>query len=272
MKGIDSDLQRLNLKLGREAGNDRLDPVPRELGRPKGLGVEIPMLGYDLWNAHEAGYLSPGGKPVVFQMQIQYDASSPRMVESKSLKLFLNARSEKVYPSREDFAEEVRSSLAATVGAPVRLVFFERASAPLAEPLPGLSLDDLEPAAILGGPSDSPPLARPLGKVRAFRFHTHLFRSNCPVTGQPDWGAVLIEGRASRALIPEILLAYLLSYRGHRAFHEACCERIYLDLFQALQPERLGVFCFFTRRGGLDINPYRGNFVSEIRRALAWRQ
>lgn len=266
------NLQELNLKLGRAGNDTRLDAVPRAMGWIAGLGTDCPMFGHDLWNAYEVGFLLPGGKPAVFHMQISYDAASPNIVESKSLKLFLHACSTRTFVHVDDFADVVRTALSATVGAPVTLVFYQVGTSPAAEPLPGIPLDELSPRAMPARPDGSVLESRELPKPEPFSYHTHLFRSNCPVTGQPDWAAVLVEGLGGWAPLPQNLLAYLLSFRDHRAFHETCCERIYQDLFQALTPDRLRVSCFFTRRGGLDINPDRGNFELAVRRAPVWRQ
>ncbi|MDJ0841227.1 MAG: NADPH-dependent 7-cyano-7-deazaguanine reductase QueF [Acidobacteriota bacterium] len=243
----------LGLKLGRQTTESSLDPIPRSMGREG--REELDFYGYDLWNAYEVSFLLPSGKPTAYVMQASYDAASPNMVESKSFKLFLNAQNNRVFENADAFERFVKTQLEACIGAPVHLTFLapDISLAPLK--LPGRRLDDLEPTTIAEHYDAG--LLESFEADRLFLFHSHLLRSNCPVTNQPDWGAVMIMGKGPRQPKPEALLAYLLSYRNHQGFHETCCEQIFFDLRDALEPERLEVGCFYTRRGGLDINPFR---------------
>jgi len=216
-------------------------------------------------------FLRPSGKPAVYHMQSCYAAATPNIVESKSFKLYLNAWNDVVVPDLETFRAAASADLAACTGGPVDLTFFEpeRSPAPLAAP--GLRLDDLQPVRSASAPE--PGLLRLAADGGDFAFHSHLLRSNCPVTHQPDWGSVIIQGRAERQPEPASLLTYLLSYRQCQDFHESCCERIFSDLCQRLQPERLEVRCCYTRRGGLDINPCRATDPQPaIRTQPLWRQ
>jgi len=245
-------LADLNLKLGREAEDASLDPIPRALGR----GDEPwSHYGYDLWNAYEVSFLLPSGKPAVYHMQVSYGADSPNMVESKSFKLFLNAQNDKTFADVGAFEGFVRKALGACVGAPVRCSFLGPELFLADCKLPGRSVDGLEPTRL--AEEVDADLLETRDCDGFVQYHSHLLRSNCPVTNQPDWGAVLVRVKGSRAVTGESLLAYLLSYRNHQGFHESCCERIFGDLHAAMQPDLLEVGCFYTRRGGLDINPFR---------------
>ena len=263
------ELDDLNLKLGRRTDEDSLDPIPRAR---RGTNPALPRYGHDLWNAWEVGYLEPGGRPTAWRMQCIYGADTPRIVESKSFKLFLNARNHETYPSRAAFEARLRTDLQACVGDPVDLWFYAPEASPGARKLRGICIDQ---ATGRGFSSHYDPglLQTRRSATAAFRLHSHLLRSLCPVTAQPDWGAVEIEGRGLRHPEPAALLAYIVGLRNHRDFHEACCERIYADLYAALKPERLTVRCSYTRRGGLDISPVRSSYPDPERlRESVWRQ
>ena len=247
------DLTALNLKLGRRTSEGVLDPVPRSLGR-QSLGESAPpFYGVDLWNAHEVSFLLPSGKPVVYHMRICYDADTRFMVESKSLKLFLNAQNSRVYQNVAAFGEFVSDALRQCVAGVVDLRFYgPDALLPVRTPI-GLCVDDLE---FVAG-SGIVPVGAALGEKGDFALYSHLLQSHCPVTDQPDWGCVSVVGRGPAKPEPASFLAYIVSLRGRQAFHESCCEKIFVDLHRALKPGFLEVTCYYTRRGGLDINPRR---------------
>ncbi len=264
-----TDLSALRLKLGQHTDADGLDPVPRALSRQGRLWPAF--WGVDLWNAYEVSFLLPSGKPVVTHMQATYAADSPQIVESKSFKLFLNARNGRVFACLDAFADEVRRELAACVGAPVALTFFAPESSPERVVLDGVCLDELTPSACVADYDSD--LLRRLPSTTPFSYKSHLLRSNCPVTNQPDWGTIWIRGRGAYGPEPTALLAYVISFRNHQDFHEACCETIFADLHQLLEPAELVVSCHYTRRGGLDINPIRAT-SPDVRplTELVWRQ
>ncbi len=267
---ISSKLAALGLKLGGPSANSQLDAIPRSIQRAD-QAPRRAMYGHDLWNAFETSYTTPGGKPAVWHMRLVYGADSPAMVESKSLKLFLNALNNRIFESRQAFADHISTALANCVQAPVSLSFFGPQDTPAHRPLPGVNLDSYEPTRL--ATTVDPALLEWEARPGEYRFHSHLMRSHCPVTNQPDWAAVLVEGKGRRRPTPESLLAYLLSYRNHQAFHEACCEAIFTDLCHSLEPTSVQVSCFYTRRGGLDINPVRSTHPNPpIRDAPAWRQ
>ncbi len=261
----------LNLKLGRDARETNLDPIPRALGRRDILSEAPAIFGYDLWNAYEVSFLLPSGKPVVYHMQACYDAHTPNMVESKSFKLFLNAQNDRTFENKDSFAAFVQDALSQCVGGPVALSFFEPDQSPAPEPLPGQNIDNLDFSHTAC--KNSPDLPAVRENEGDFAFYSHLLRSHCPVTHQPDWGSFAVTGFGPAMPIPESLLAYLISSRNTHDFHETCCERIFADLFHCLKPTRLAVTCHYTRRGGLDINPHRSNHPpTEKRIAPVWRQ
>ncbi len=224
-----------------------------------GLSAEtLPYVGVDIWNCYELSWLLPSGKPVVAIGEFAIPADSPNIIESKSFKLYLNSLNQSRFESREALAETLARDLSGAAGKPVqvRLRGLDEVSAEGIGRLPGRCIDDLD-IAIEHYDEPRPEL---LGcdrtQVVDDVLHSQLLKSNCPVTGQPDWGSVVVDYRGP-ALAAEGLLAYLVSFRQHADFHEQCVERIFLDLQRLLQPERLTVYARYVRRGGLDINPYR---------------
>ncbi len=237
-----------------------LFPIPRA---PKwaelGLAAEtLPYQGVDLWNCYELSWLLPSGKPVVAIGEFEIPADSPSIIESKSFKLYLNSLNQSVFESREALAEVMSSDLSAVAGKPVkvRLRTLDEVAAEGVATLPGRCVDDLDVTIEHYDHPQPGLLACDAGHMVEESLHSHLLKSNCPVTGQPDWGSVVVEYRGA-ALQAESLLAYLVSFRQHADFHEQCVERIFLDLQRLLQPEKLTVYARYVRRGGLDINPYR---------------
>jgi 7-cyano-7-deazaguanine reductase len=237
-----------------------LFPIPRA---PKwaelGLTAEtLPYQGVDLWNCYELSWLLPSGKPVVAIGEFEIPADSPSIIESKSFKLYLNSLNQSVFESREALVEVMIVDLSAAAGkaVKVRLRTLDEVASEGVATLPGRCIDDLDVAIEHYDHPQPELLVCDAGRVVEESLHSHLLKSNCPVTGQPDWGSVVVEYRGA-ALQAESLLAYLVSFRQHADFHEQCVERIFLDLQRLLQPEKLTVYARYVRRGGLDINPYR---------------
>ncbi|KRW65505.1 NADPH-dependent 7-cyano-7-deazaguanine reductase QueF [Stutzerimonas stutzeri] len=237
-----------------------LFPIPRA---PKwaelGLTAEtLPYQGVDLWNCYELSWLLPSGKPVVAIGEFEIPADSPNIIESKSFKLYLNSLNQSVFESREALVKVMVDDLSAAAGQPVgvRLRTLDEVAAEGVAPLPGRCIDDLDVAIEHYDHPQSRLLVCDAGRMVEETLHSHLLKSNCPVTGQPDWGSVVVE-YSGAALQAESLLTYLVSFRQHADFHEQCVERIFLDLQHLLQPEKLTVYARYVRRGGLDINPYR---------------
>ncbi|WP_339485617.1 NADPH-dependent 7-cyano-7-deazaguanine reductase QueF [Pseudomonas sp. EL_65y_Pfl2_R95] len=237
-----------------------LFPIPRA---PKwaelGLSAEtLPYQGVDFWNCFELSWLLPSGKPVVAIAEFAIPADSPNIIESKSFKLYLNSLNQSVFANADALAEVMVKDLSAAAGKPVsvKVRSLDDVAADGVAKLPGLCIDDAD-IRISNYEQPQPELLRcDAQRVVSETLYSHLLKSNCPVTGQPDWGTVVIEYRGP-ALDQGSLLAYLVSFRQHADFHEQCVERIFLDIQRLLKPESLTVYARYVRRGGLDINPYR---------------
>ena len=239
---------------------EQLFPIPRA---PKwaelGLTAEtLPYQGVDIWNCYELSWLLPSGKPVVAIGEFRIPADSPNIIESKSFKLYLNSLNQSVFDSYEALLGVMTKDLSAAAGKPVevRLRTLDDVAAEGVTSLSGRCIDDLDVTIEHYDLPQAELLRCDASRQVEECLHSHLLRSNCPVTGQPDWGSVIVDYRGA-ALDPASLLAYLVSFRQHADFHEQCVERIFLDLQHLLKPERLSVYARYLRRGGLDINPYR---------------
>lgn len=237
-----------------------LFPIPRaakwaELGLS---AATLPYQGVDFWNCFELSWLLPSGKPVVAMGEFAIPADSPNIIESKSFKLYLNSLNQSVFNSADELVTVLVDDLSAAAGKPVgvRIRSLAEVTAEGVQAAPGICIDDLD-VAISNYEQPQPELLRcDAGRVIEESLHSHLLKSNCPVTGQPDWGTLVVQYRGL-ALDHASLLAYLVSFRQHADFHEQCVERIFLDLQRLLKPEHLTVYARYVRRGGLDINPYR---------------
>ncbi len=249
-----------------------LYPLARAGARRRlGLTGALPFLGADLWSAFELSWLNPRGKPQVALAQFTIACESTHIIESKSLKLYLNsfngtrfADAAQVQATlRADLTEAVWRGGVAQGGVGVKLIAAEQFDrAPVVE-LAGVNLDRLDldcdrytPAPeLLGAAFDEAPVTEVLS--------SRLLRSNCPVTGQPDWGSVQISYFG-----PQIdqagLLRYIVSFREHAGFHEDCVERMFMDIQARCRPHKLSVYARYTRRGGLDINPFRSSFAQAL--------
>ncbi|MEQ9727322.1 NADPH-dependent 7-cyano-7-deazaguanine reductase QueF [Pseudomonas sp. WHRI 8822A] len=237
-----------------------LFPIPRAAKWAElGLSAEtLPYRGVDYWNCFELSWLLPSGKPVVAIGEFAIPADSPNIIESKSFKLYLNSLNQSVFATAQALVEVLEQDLSATAGKPVtvRVRSLDEAAQEGLNALPGSCIDDLDVSTSNYAAPQPELLDCDPTQIVEQRLHSHLLKSNCPVTGQPDWGSVVVEYRGA-ALDPASLLAYLVSFRQHADFHEQCVERIFLDLQKCLQPEYLTVYARYVRRGGLDINPYR---------------
>ena len=252
--------------LGKPAAyRDRYDPallfaIERAPQRAAlGLGDALPFSGADLWTAYELSWLDPRGKPEVAIARFGVPADSPRIVESKSMKLYLNAFSQSVFESAAAVERTIAADLGRAFGAAVavELIGAGRFAEVRMAGLEGESIDDL--AIEVADYSPRPDLLAASGPAVDEALVSHLFKSNCPVTGQPDWGSVQVRYRGPR-IDRAGLLGYLVSFRRHAGFHEHCVERIFVDVRERCRPERLTVYARFTRRGGIDINPFRSDW------------
>ena len=243
----------------------QLYPIARAAQRAEiGLAGPPPFFGADLWTAFELSWLNKRGKPQVAIAHFTVPCETPNIIESKSLKLYLGSFSNTVFGSADEVRDRLRADLseAAWRGAPapatvgVRLVLPDLFDREKVQELDGLGLDrlDIECSAYTPAPEllraahDEQPVEEVLT--------SNLLKSNCLVTGQPDWGSVQI-----RYTGPQIeqggLLRYIVSFRNHNEFHEHCVERIFMDIWSRCRPTKLAVYARYTRRGGLDINPLR---------------
>ena len=236
--------------------------IPRETKRVE-LGIDgpPPFLGADLWTAFELSWLNLRGKPQVALAHVTVPCESPNIVESKSFKLYLNSFNNTRFADARDVRERIRADIGAAVGAGIGIKtlgpeLFDRE--PVLE-MDGLNLDRLDVKCIHFTPApellfaefDEPPVTETLT--------SNLLKSNCLVTGQPDWASVQINYSGAQ-INQEGLLQYLVSFRNHNEFHEQCVERIFMDVWKRCKPIKLSVYARYTRRGGLDINPFRTSY------------
>jgi 7-cyano-7-deazaguanine reductase len=244
-----------------EYAPELLFPIPRQIKRSE-IGIDdaaLPFAGEDLWNAYELSWLNPKGKPVVAVGSFRIPADTPNLIESKSFKLYLNSFNQSRFADAAQVAEVLARDLSAAAGGEIGVsieVLGHRPQPAIAYPA-GHLLDDqdiacdtYQPAPELLHSQDAPLVEETL--------YSHLLKSNCLVTGQPDWGMVVIRYRG-RPIDRAALLRYIVSFRGHNEFHEQCVERIYCDIRRHCAPESLAVYARYTRRGGLDINPFRSS-------------
>jgi 7-cyano-7-deazaguanine reductase len=244
-----------------------LYPMPRAQSRMRlGLREPLPFVGVDRWTAYELSWLSREGVPQVALASMQYPATSPMIIESKSLKLFLGSMNFTRFDSLADVSATIQKTLQAVLETDeVRITIIQPeqwASCEIAS-APGESIDLEKPLR-----DGSARLRSGEGEVTE-TLYSNLLRSLCPVTSQPDWGTLVIRYRG-RPLDRGALLTYLIAHRSFQGFHEECCERIFADVAAACAPTELWVGCFYTRRGGIDINPERWMVGSE-RPAVAHR-
>ena len=237
-----------------------LFPIPRQ-GKRAEIGIAegaLPFVGEDIWNAYELSWLDPRGKPVVALAHFIVPATSPNLIESKSLKLYLNSFNQTRLAGVDELVATLTRDLSAAAGAPVLVhvaPLSTRPQRPMGYPkgilLDGLEIDvDLytpEPA-LLSADTSRAPVTETL--------YSHLLKSNCLVTGQPDWAMLVVRYKGA-PIDREGLLRYIISFRQHNEFHEQCVERVFTDILRECRPAALSVWARYTRRGGLDINPCR---------------
>ena len=237
-----------------------LFPIERQLKRDE-LGIAagaLPFVGEDLWNAYELSWLDARGKPVVALGEFRVPATSPRLIESKSLKLYLNAFNQQRMASVDEVQSRIAADLSAAAGAEVGVVLMPLATRPQRRSAypQGDCLDALDIAIDTYQPA--PELLHATGAEVEETLYSHLLKSNCLVTGQPDWGMLVVRYRGP-AIDREGLLRYVVSFRAHNEFHEQCVERVFCDIMARCRPHELAVWARYTRRGGLDINPFRAS-------------
>jgi 7-cyano-7-deazaguanine reductase len=232
---------------------DLLFPIPRAAARAA-IGLDsqaLPFAGHDRWQAYELSWLDPRGKPQVATATLSVPAASPNLIESKSLKLYLNSLNSERFNGVDAVCARIARDLSSRAGADVGV----RPGLPPFGETDGVLLDTLELDIDDYGPPN-PSYLHAAGSPVGETLISHLLKSNCPVTGQPDWGTVELRYEGRR-IDHAGLLRYLISFREHAGFHEQCVERIFSDVLAHCAPLRLSVEARYTRRGGLDINPWR---------------
>lgn len=244
----------------------QLQPVPRSLNR-NSIAISndaLPFHGCDDWTGYEISWLNSKGKPMVAIGLFTLPCTSPNLIESKSFKLYLNSFNQSRFSSIDEVSQRMASDLSACAGGEVQVTLLtpnQFAQFPLTQ-LDGDCIDELDIEIdsfdfnneLLNGAAGDDLVSETLV--------SHLLKSNCLITNQPDWGSVQIRYQGPK-IDREALLRYLISFRQHNEFHEQCVERIYTDIMQFCQPQKLSVLARYTRRGGLDINPFRSNFEAE---------
>ena len=259
-----SDFESSNNPLGKSSDYpDAYDPsvlyaIERRLGRD-GLGLDsvLPMHGHDYWRAFELSWLDIQGKPQVAMGEFLFDAGSEFIVESKSLKLYLNSLNQHRFKNEQQVTNLVSSDLSTLLKVSVNFTLKALVAGDLATistPV-GQCLDHLDIRQPSQG-ADTSLLTLTGNTVVNQGLYSNLFKSNCPVTGQPDWATVYITYSGAE-IDRSSLLSYICSFRSHQGFHEECAERMYCDLLKCCKAEKLSVALNFLRRGGLDINPCR---------------
>ena len=243
-----------------------LFPIPRAGKRAEiGITDSAPFFGADMWTAFEVSWLNLRGKPQVALVHFTIPAESPNIVESKSFKLYLNSFNNTRFADAAEVAGRLRADIneavwrgavvQSTIG--VKLIPTELFDREPVHELDGLNLDRLDVECTRYQPAPELLTTAPVEEgVVSEVLVSNLLKSNCLVTGQPDWGSVQISYTGAQ-IDQEGLLQYLVSFRNHNEFHEQCVERIFMDLWTRCKPSKLTVYARYTRRGGLDINPFR---------------
>jgi len=240
-----------------------LCPIARVKTRQSDDAKSLPFIGVDLWTAYELSWLNLDGLPQVAIVEFMVPCDSQSIVESKSFKLYLNSFIQTQFASIDAIQAQLVNDLSAATGAIVEVVVYEIAEylgiQPIAEPQgicidrQSLVIDRYHPDASL------------LDSDKSFEveetLYSHLLKTNCPVTDQPDWASIYLFYKGPK-IDREGLLKYIVSYRQHQDFHEQCVEQIFLDIMTACSPQALSVYARYMRRGGLDINPFRSTHLS----------
>jgi 7-cyano-7-deazaguanine reductase len=255
-----------------------LFPIARAGKRQEiGVGAQAPFFGADMWTAYELSWLNLRGKPQVALAQVVVPCETPNIIESKSFKLYLNSFNNTRFANASDVLARLRADLSeaawrgavlpATASAPpsigVKLLLPDLFDREPVQELDGLNLDRLDVECTRYTPAPDLLTADADEASVTEVLTSHLLKSNCLVTGQPDWGSVQIS-YSGPPIDQEGLLQYLVSFRNHNEFHEQCVERIFMDIWRRCKPAKLAVFARYTRRGGLDINPFRTSYPQAL--------
>ena len=244
-----------------------LFPIARAESRDGRITGALPFVGVDIWNAWELTWLGPGDLPVVATLEIRVPADTPNLIESKSLKLYLNSFSMSRFDSRSAVCATIANDLSACAGADVSVSSDIDGSIAT---LDGVCIDSLD-VECSSWDVDASLLRCDDGELVDESLYTHLLRSLCPVTNQPDIGSLQLSYSGPR-IDPASFLQYVVSFREHNDFHEACVERMFVDILERCRPTGLSLYARYQRRGGIDINPFRSNFEDCPGNPRLWRQ
>lgn len=220
---------------------------------------KLPFFGFDLWNHYEFSCLNEKGKPIVSVVKIIYSCDSPNIIESKSMKLYFNSLNNTKIASMDEVKIKIEKDLSERVGSEVKIEITQASEwkeTTLKCGFDGNCIDDLDVECDSYVPNSD--YLSTIDDYVEETLYSNLLKSNCLVTNQPDWGSVEIKYKGN-AINKEGLLKYIVSFRDHNEFHEQCIERIYMDIKNKCNPDELSVYGRYTRRGGLDINPYRSS-------------
>ena len=257
-----------------------LFPIHRSEKREElGLTGKLPFNGEDIWNAYELSWLNLDGLPQVGIGVFRFSSNSPCIVESKSLKLYLNSFNQSNFESRAFVCSAIEHDLSKASGKPVSVLIsaVDEQGSHQVDVLDAVCIDhqsieisrydyDVNLLTL-----DEPDAELESQLIVHEKLCSHLLKSNCLITNQPDWGSVAIEYKGAK-ICHKGLLRYLVSFRTHNEFHEQCVERIFTDIMKSCQPEELTVYARYTRRGGLDINPWRSNVLNCMKNTRLVRQ
>jgi len=236
-----------------------LQAIPRALSREAVYGSEIPFRGYDVWTAYELSWLNDNGLPQVRIAEFRFDSASPNIIESKSFKYYLNSLNQTRFSSQSVLLATLKKDLSEVSGTVVDISLFNLDNDYMVSSVPGQCVDTLDVVIDAYAP-DTQLLEIEAGDttntVNLEQLYTNLLKTNCPVTGQPDWATIWIE-YSGKKIKSQSFLKYVVSLRQHQDFHETSVEQIFHDVLTYCQPTQLSVYARYTRRGGLDINPFR---------------
>lgn len=247
--------------------NSLLQPISRKFAREQLQIIgDLPFYGFDIWNCYEVSWLNQTGKPEIRILEFMVSSDSPNIIESKSLKLYLNSFSNTKLSSSEQVIELITRDLSLIFGSDV-IVFLkdlESYDGTRLQSFSGINLDRLDVTITSFEISQNlPKLLEDNTKIVDEVLYSNLLKSNCLVTNQPDWASVQISYRGKK-IDHSSLLKYLVSFRNHNEFHEQCVERIFCDISKFCTPDELTVYARYTRRGGIDINPIRSSSNLDI--------
>ncbi|MCC8484177.1 MAG: NADPH-dependent 7-cyano-7-deazaguanine reductase QueF [Rickettsia endosymbiont of Labidopullus appendiculatus] len=247
--------------------NSLLQPISRKFAREQLQIIgDLPFYGFDIWNCYEVSWLNKTGKPEIRILEFMVSSDSPNIIESKSLKLYLNSFSNTKLSSSEQVIELITRDLGLIFGSDV-IVFLkdlESYDGTRLQSFSGINLDRLDVTITSFEISQNlPKLLEDNTKIVDEVIYSNLLKSNCLVTNQPDWASVQISYRGKK-IDHSSLLKYLVSFRNHNEFHEQCVERIFCDISKFCIPDELTVYARYTRRGGIDINPIRSSSNLDI--------